>query len=340
MHNSFRITKIILIFLLLCSRYNAYAEKQIGYGERALSMIWMLSDDSVIEARISSVDQLSDFLKSVDHSLVPYLNKLGSSKDKQRALFIALRPDKQSQFWFEPPLDNLDSKFISELNSRLQSISAPTVKYGPIAMSCILASSSGEQLQKTQPLAPLSWLDVVKEGGGKISMDQLLNHLWKDTPAKKNDSRPIIYSSLADDIPFFQQGVHSIYGSQYLVRDIDTKNTGYTAEVYKHHVNFTPQLICPSGTPSQGNVIASFVVPASGTPQDIRIYHSSNGLFESVAVPLLGDTQLEQAKLNGHSIPTIKRVEFLFRCVSSCPYGENIIGDTPVCVPHESKIRS
>lgn len=145
--------------------------------------IALYQPDSVLEARVSSTNELAAYIKRVQATCQGYFGN--ASPPEVLDVVIAIKPARRSRVWLVSPTRAVDDESLGRLRKQIESIPPIELRGGPIAFA-IMASIGGasrnlEGPTGYRPPLPKEWTDATLPSRERaVVPDDVLRVIWPD----------------------------------------------------------------------------------------------------------------------------------------------------------------
>jgi hypothetical protein len=142
--------------------------------------IVLYQPDSVLQARVPSVEALAAYEKRLDKVCTDFF--AGAKTRERLDIVVGLKPGKRVRVWFVSSSRAVPENSLAPLRKRLEAVPACNVREGPVAFAIratIADANILEDKKDYQPPTPMEWRAPIGESP-VIVPDGLFRHIWPD----------------------------------------------------------------------------------------------------------------------------------------------------------------
>ena len=151
----------------------------------ATSNLVLYQPDDVLQARVPSVQSLSEYVKRIEAVCAKHFADERIPESLQ--VVVAVRPDKSTRIWFISSVYAETPKSRAELQKAIQAVKPCDVVGGPLAfaISATIAGGDGKASnpsQSSSPPMPKAWTDAARKKKERVIVpDGILEDVWPST---------------------------------------------------------------------------------------------------------------------------------------------------------------
>jgi hypothetical protein len=163
------------VLLLVATLSAQAAEPLIKLG------IVLLQPSSVLEDRVSSVDAMAEYIKSVEAASREAVLASALRQSAGGFIVIAVRPGQKSKVWLD--FDSLlDADIGRQIVSRVTQVRPFDARKGPVVFALKVAVWDGRESRRVAP-APSEWKAATKQAGRPLDIDSMIERVWREPDA-------------------------------------------------------------------------------------------------------------------------------------------------------------
>ena len=162
---------VVLLVLLAATAYARAAEPLTHFN------VVLLQPSKVLEARVTSVDAMADYVKAVLAASREAVIASGAQQAVSGFIVVAIKPGGPSKVWLD--FDALvDLELRRQIVAKAQAVPPFEVKTGPVVFALKVATWGGKESRRAVPL-PLEWKKAASgKDPGEVS--ELVERVWND----------------------------------------------------------------------------------------------------------------------------------------------------------------
>ena len=163
---------VLSVLQLVCSVCTWAAEPLTNFN------VVLLQPSAVMEARVSNIDAMADYIKAVEAAAREGVAASGATQAVGGFIVLAVKPGQKSRVWldFDALLDLSIRKQITE---RVKAIPAFAVTEGPVVFALKVATWDGKESKRVAP-SPPEWKQKVKPGSKPMEIGKLVEKAWNE----------------------------------------------------------------------------------------------------------------------------------------------------------------
>lgn len=163
------------VLLLVATLWAQAAEPLTKLG------IVLLQPSSVLEDRVSSVDAMAEYIKSVEAASREAVLASALRQSAGGFIVIAVRPGQKSKVWLD--FDSLlDTDISRQIVSRVTQVRPFDARKGPVVFALKVAMWDGRESRRVAP-SPSEWKAATKQAGRPLDIDSMIQRVWREPDA-------------------------------------------------------------------------------------------------------------------------------------------------------------
>jgi hypothetical protein len=138
----------------------------------------LLQPSAVLEARVSSVDAMAEYIRAVEAAAAQAVRASASQRPAAGFIVIAVRPGPQARVWLDfdapPPFDTGRA-----LVASIAAVKPFEVRDGPVVFALKVGLWDAFETKRLAP-APAEWKAATRNAGRQLEIDALIEQVWRD----------------------------------------------------------------------------------------------------------------------------------------------------------------
>jgi hypothetical protein len=173
---------LFLITILLSNASVSAGPVSVNVGHIILSQ-----PDSVLRERLSSVDNLVEYIKQIEAAAKESFQVATELKATNGAIVVAVRPGHKAKVWLMSSEYDFPKRVSDDFQTRFSKIQPASVRIGPIAFALLFTiKGGGKPLKSIDNMMPVpqEWQEVMKKATRPLLVpDDILTLIWPDDPS-------------------------------------------------------------------------------------------------------------------------------------------------------------
>jgi hypothetical protein len=139
----------------------------------------LLQPSAVLEARVSSVDAMAEYIRAVEAAAMQAVRASASQRPAAGFIVIAVRPGPYARVWldFDAPPPAFDTS--RALVANIAAVKPFEVRDGPVVFALKVGLWDAFESKRLAP-SPAEWKAATKKAGRQLEIDALIEQVWRD----------------------------------------------------------------------------------------------------------------------------------------------------------------
>ena len=140
--------------------------------------IVLLQPSPLLEERVSSVDAMAEYIKSVEAASREAVLASALRQSTGGFIVIAVRPGQKSKVWLD--FDSLlDAEISRQIVARVTQVRPFDARKGPVVFALKVAVWDGRESRRVAP-SPPEWKAATRLAGRPLDIDTMIQSVWRE----------------------------------------------------------------------------------------------------------------------------------------------------------------
>jgi hypothetical protein len=139
----------------------------------------LLQSSAVLEARVSSVDAMAEYIRAVEAAAKEAAMASASKRPAAGFIVLALRPGPRANVWldFDAPAPSFETS--RALVANIAAVKPFEVRDGPVVFALKVGLWDAFESKRLAP-SPAEWKAATRKAGRQLEIDALIEQVWRD----------------------------------------------------------------------------------------------------------------------------------------------------------------